>query len=174
MATGTTKSGSRRRTAAGGTKPDASTGGTSVPAGGTGPKGSDLPPEVRATLEGAGVKLNNPQVRDAIRQAYARIDEYEAQRRDLNAKIKAEREGLSARGLNRHALELVRRYLKLATEQRDAFDETYMIARSASGLPVQAALPLEPEEGGQHQVDGDDGGVPAGAEVGQETPEVTH
>lgn len=93
---------------------------------------------------GAGVAAvsmkDNPEVRSAVAQAFERIKELEDQRRDINAQIKAEREGLVSRGLNKQALKDAERYCKLDETQRQGYDESLAISRKAMSLPIQPGL----------------------------------
>jgi len=115
--------------------PTGSTGGTKVGGG----NGSGV----------AAVSMkDNPEVRGAVAQAFQRIAELENERREINAQIKAEREGLVARGLNKQALKDAERFWKLDETQRQGYDESLAISRKAMGLPIQPGL-----------FDGGDGGT---------------
>lgn len=83
---------------------------------------------------------NNPEVHKAIADGVARINALKEERRSINADIKAVREGLQARGLNRHALADAERFFNMDKTQRQGYDDSLAIARQALDLPIQPAL----------------------------------
>lgn len=118
-------------------------GGTPVPpAGGDGAPGP-----------GHNVTKNNAEVREAVHSAIEEIIALEADRKAINDNISATREKVKARGINMHAFKAALAYRKMDTTQRDGFDDSLVIARSAVGLPIQTALfeeadPPAPSEDG--------------------------
>lgn len=107
--------------------------GTEVP-----PK--DPPPQVTGTGQGVMFgeygPLDTPEVRQAVKDTYERIAKKIAKRDQINAQIKAEREGLVNRGLNRDAIKDGVRRAAMAPNKRLDYDRSYMIARAAMDAPV--------------------------------------
>ena len=77
---------------------------------------------------------------DMIEAAFNRIDVLEAERQELNDKIKAEKFSLEAHGINNHAFKAVKAFRKLNEEQRENYDLTNQVLRRAISLPVQMDL----------------------------------
>lgn len=107
--------------------PTESTGGTSVGETGGGKKRGD----------GQRPGLDPKKLHPAILKAFEQIDGLVQQRAGLNADIKAVREGLVARGLNKQALKDAERYHKMTEDQRTGYDATLVLARAALGAPLQ-------------------------------------
>lgn len=91
---------------------------------------------------GAGVQqgmfgeLDTPEVRAAIRKTIDKVAKKEAERDKLNAEIKAEREGLVNRGLDRQAVQDAVRKSKMNAAKRRAYDTTYLLTRDVMEAPV--------------------------------------
>ena len=128
----TTKGGSRKK-GAGEKPPTTSRGGTAV-----GQADGNSADVVRA----AERMMSNQQVRSAVRSVFRKRKDLEQKRSELNADIKALREQLVGRGLNKHAMDILYRYYKMDEAQRDGFDMSWLIGRESIGLPIQEALPL--------------------------------
>lgn len=108
---------------------------------------------------GAASLRDNREVRAAVVDAFRGIRERQASRSEDNAEIKAFREGLVARGLNKQALKDVERYNSMDASQRVGYDETIKICRSAIGAPVQADLFLSGEKAADDGADQADDGA---------------
>lgn len=93
-----------------------------------------------------GKRLDNAEVKKAIKSHCAFLKAKAAQRKVINQEISASRNALVARGLNRKALTVAEAYHKMEDQHRDGFDSTLVIAREAIGYPMQGKLfEAEPE-----------------------------
>lgn len=78
-------------------------------------------------------------VLDFVRNAKERVIELKKKRTEINAELKAIREGVEAKGVQKRAFDLALSYFESDPEQREGFDESYIIAREAMGLKVKGA-----------------------------------
>lgn len=60
-------------------------------------------------------------------------------RAQLNAEAKSDREELEALGIRKKALAAAWSYFNATPEQREGFDNSYILAREGMGLPVKGA-----------------------------------
>ncbi len=127
----------------------------STPKAGKRLKKPPAPPKAKAKAKANGADTSkmatpskdNQQVRSAVMDAFGKIQKLEAQRSEINASIKAVREGLVTRGLNKQAIKDAERYYKMDDNQRTGYDESLAIARRAIELPIVTAE-LFPDEKG--------------------------
>ncbi len=84
--------------------------------------------------------MDNSEVKKAIKQHIAFKNAKEAERKRINQEITASRNALVARGLNRKAITVAEAFAKMEDQHRDGFDVTFVIARKATGYPMQAEL----------------------------------
>lgn len=83
---------------------------------------------------------NLTKFKEDIRAGANKIVALEKKRAGINADIGAVRKNLQAAGLHPKALAAMLAYFKMDDQQRDGFDEGYLISREAIGLPVQGAF----------------------------------
>lgn len=76
--------------------------------------------------------------KDAINEAFDKIDGFEAERSAINANIAAVWKNLEAKGLNKKAMVAARAFLGLDPEDRPVFDTSLQIALEAKGMPLQS------------------------------------
>lgn len=98
------------------------------------------PPKGAPANAGALGPMDNPEVHAAIASFNEQMDELDAQAGKINAQRRALREGLQARGLNMDAVRAARAHHKANEKKRAKFDVSYLIARKALDLPVQADM----------------------------------
>lgn len=84
-----------------------------------------------------GGNLNN--VFEKIAKARDKIISLKNKRAQLNAEIKAEREAMEALIGSKKAYDLALSYFEASPEQREGFDQAYIVAREGMGLPVKGA-----------------------------------
>lgn len=84
--------------------------------------------------------MNNPEVKGAIVRAFEEIGELTEKRKEINADIKALREGLVARLGNKHAVDDAYRHHLRTEDQRAGYDRAMGVLRDAIGDPLQPAL----------------------------------
>ncbi|MBI1179129.1 MAG: hypothetical protein GC201_01125 [Alphaproteobacteria bacterium] len=77
---------------------------------------------------------------EAIAHYNAVMENIEEERSNLNSTATSEREALKALGINVKAVDAARHYAKTKEKQREAFDESYKVAREQVGAPIQAEL----------------------------------
>ncbi len=86
------------------------------------------------------IAMDNSQVKSAIKSHIAFKRAKEAERKVINQAITSSRNALVARGLNRQAITMAEKFAGFEAQHQDGFDVTFMIARKATGLPIQAEL----------------------------------
>ncbi len=120
-------------------------------------------PEEKISQMGGNIKG----LHDEIRDGYEKIEKLKEERSAINAKIKAIREDMNAKGIVKDAFDAAMTYANMAPERREGFDTAYIIAREAVGLPVKGAqadlfegteaAPADSGEGQGGDEEGDDG-----------------
>ena len=104
-------------------------------------KEKQAPAEIGGNIKG---------LHDDIAAARDEIVGLEKERQSINAKIKAARERLEAKGITKKGFAAALSYFKADPEQREGFDQAYLISREAMGLPVKGAqLDLALVKGGE-------------------------
>lgn len=127
----------------------------------------------------AGNPMNNPEVKGAIVRAFDEIGKLTEKRKEINADIKALREGLVARLGNKHAVDDAYRHHLRTEDQRAGYDRAMGVLRDAIGDPLQPALfdaggeptaqaggASDPEAGDEGEGDGD--GISEDERIGRE------
>lgn len=74
-----------------------------------------------------------------IQGSYAKIEQWKKERGEINAKIKAERESMEAKGMTKDAFDDAMAYVNSTPEKREGYDTAYLICREALGAPVKGA-----------------------------------
>lgn len=75
-----------------------------------------------------------------IKKVAEKIIKLKSKRSEVNADIKAHREGLESKGISKQSFDAALRYYEKDPEQREGFDLGYNIAREALGVPMQEGL----------------------------------
>jgi hypothetical protein len=91
--------------------------------------------------EGNVVKMggNIGPLKEDIVKARDKVLELKSKRSEINADLKAIRENLEAKGITKSAFDSALRHYEKDPEQREGYDQGYIIAREAMGLPVIGA-----------------------------------
>jgi len=76
---------------------------------------------------------------EGIASARDKIIELKKKRGEINAEIKAVRESMEAKGVQKRAFDLALSYFESAPEQREGFDSSYLLAREGMGMKVKGA-----------------------------------
>jgi hypothetical protein len=76
---------------------------------------------------------------DDIKGSYDKIEQWKKDRQEINAKIKAERERINAKGIVKIAFDAAMSYVNMDPERQEGYDTAYIIAREALGKPVKGA-----------------------------------
>lgn len=163
MAKGTTTTSGARKPPPG-TVPQDARGGTELPsepqkngAGAKAPTTAPAPvpgtqtPSGAARPNGAGISMMNEEVQAAVMASFERRKQLEDKRSEINADIKATRESLVARGLNKQVIDAEYKYWLMDDQKREGMDESRFVIRAAIGLPIQQADlfdPPSPNKGG--------------------------
>ena len=77
---------------------------------------------------------------DYVEASFSTIDQLMLERSEINDKIAAEKAGLEAKGLNKHAFKAVLAFRKLNEDQQENYDLTNQLLRRAIRAPVQLEL----------------------------------
>lgn len=75
----------------------------------------------------------------SVAETRDKIIKLKAKRGEINSEIKALREGMEAKGVTKKAFDLALSYFESSPEQREGFDDGYLIAREGMGLKVKGA-----------------------------------
>ena len=86
---------------------------------------------------------------DDCREAHEEITQLKKDRQEINAKIKAVRERMEAKGITKTAFDAAMSYVEMSPERREGFDTAYLIAREGLGAPVKGAQAELFSEGGE-------------------------
>ena len=76
---------------------------------------------------------------EKIAEARDSIVDLKKKRGEINAEIKAKREGMEALGITKKAFDLALSHFESSPEQREGFDDAYILAREGMGLKVKGA-----------------------------------
>ncbi len=82
----------------------------------------------------------NADTLQAIKSYSNTVDEVNATREAANAKLAAAKTALVDKGFNRDALKAALSYANTPEDKRKAWDESYIFARRALGVPIQEDL----------------------------------
>ena len=82
---------------------------------------------------------NISNVLEKVAKARDEIIKLKNKRSEINAEIKAKREAMEALGVTKKAFDLALNYFEADPEQREGFDQAYIVAREGMGLPVKGA-----------------------------------
>jgi len=83
---------------------------------------------------------NLTKLKKDIARAHQQLTDIEAKRSALNSEAEAIRADIEEKGIGRKAFAAARSIFKTEAEKRTGFDEAYLIAREAMGIPVQGDL----------------------------------
>ena len=82
---------------------------------------------------------NISNVLEKIAKTRDEIIKLKQKRAEINAEIKAKREAMEDQGITKKAFDLSLSYFEADPEQREGFDQAYILAREGMGLPVKGA-----------------------------------
>lgn len=78
-------------------------------------------------------------LKDDIKSARDRVIQLKADRAAINADLKAIREDLEAKGVPKKAFDAALRHYEASPEQREGFDEGYILAREGMEIAISGA-----------------------------------
>lgn len=111
------------------------------------------------------ITTNLTTLKREIKNAVGEIEAAAVRRQGANEDKAAIITKLEAKGINRHALKMMIRYLGFDDRQRKNFDESMMLVREAVGAPIQSDLFDKPDLKEPESADVD---------FGENQPAVTH